>query len=118
MKFAFVNGEKTEATKGAKGFCRTPDCGSKLIAKYGEIKANHWAHKSGQNCDSWWENETEWHREWKNCFDVEWQEIFHKDKTTGEIHRADVKTPHGWLMALSAKRISTSFPACLPVALN
>ena len=47
MKFALINGDKAEATKGAKGFC--PSCGSELIAKCGEVKVNHWAHKGNRN---------------------------------------------------------------------
>jgi len=39
MKYALINGKKTEATKGAKGLC--PCCGSELIAKCGEVKITH-----------------------------------------------------------------------------
>jgi hypothetical protein len=42
MRFALFNHIKTEATKGAIGIC--PNCGSKLIAKCGDIKINHWSH--------------------------------------------------------------------------
>ena len=92
MKLALVNGTETEATKGAKGFCRC--CGSELVAKCGEVYVNHWAHKGNRNCDPWWENETEWHRAWKEKFPLEWQEVVHKDKN-GEKHIADVKTESG-----------------------
>ncbi|NTV36877.1 MAG: hypothetical protein HGA53_07985 [Anaerolineaceae bacterium] len=95
MKFALIDGEKTEATKGAKGVC--PSCGSELIAKCGEVKVNHWAHKGSCNCDPWWENETEWHRSWKGIFPVEWQEVVHFDES-GEKHIADVKTQSGWVL--------------------
>lgn len=95
MKFALVNGEKVEATNGAKGLCSY--CGSELIAKCGEIKINHWAHKGKRHCDPWWENETEWHRLWKNKFPKDWQEIRHKTED-GEIHIADVKTANGWII--------------------
>lgn len=96
MKFALVNGNRVEATKEAKGQC--PSCGSDLIAKCGELKANHWAHKGNRNCDLWWENETEWHRSWKDKFPKEWQEVIHTDKTSGEKHIADVKTQTGWTL--------------------
>lgn len=95
MKFALVNGNKIEALKGAKGIC--PSCGSELIAKCGEVKINHWAHKGILNCDIWWENETEWHRQWKNLFPKEWQELVHFDEK-GEKHIADVKTKNGWVL--------------------
>ena len=96
MKFALVNGEKVEATKGAKGLCR--HCGSELISRCGEERVNHWAHKGSRNCDPWWENETEWHRSWKNNFPKEWQEVTHTDEKSGEKHIADVKTDGGWVL--------------------
>lgn len=95
MKFALVDGIKTEATKGAKGIC--PSCGAELIAKCGEVNINHWAHKGNINCDRWWEPETEWHRSWKGHFPIEWQEVVHKD-ITGEKHIADVKTAENWIL--------------------
>src|SRR5690606_11582036 len=93
--YAIVDENKTEAFKGGKGNC--PCCGSELIAKCGELKINHWAHKGARNCDTWWENETEWHRKWKNNFPKEWQEIIHFDEK-GEKHIADVKTEKGWVL--------------------
>ncbi len=93
MKFAIVNGQKEEASPKAKGIC--PHCNSEMIAKCGKIKVWHWAHKGTLSCDPWWESETEWHREWKNQFPNEWQEISHIDTVTGEKHIADVKTPFG-----------------------
>lgn len=96
MKFALVNGNKAEATKGAKGLCRS--CGSELIAKCGPVKVNHWAHKGRRSCDRWWENETDWHRSWKNNFPIEWQEVIHTDEESGEKHIADVKTQTGWAL--------------------
>lgn len=96
MKFAIINGEKVEATKRAKGLC--PSCGSELIAKCGEVKVNHWAHKGSRNCDAWWENETEWHRSWKNNFPKEWQEVIHTNDENGEKHIADVKTQEEYVL--------------------
>ncbi|HEC32902.1 MAG TPA: hypothetical protein ENI63_01420 [Candidatus Kaiserbacteria bacterium] len=95
MKFALIDGEKEEATKGATALCQF--CGLELIAKCGEIKIHHWAHKSKRNCDPWWENEGEWHRAWKNEFPTEWQEIIHHDEN-GQKHIADVKTQSGWTL--------------------
>jgi competence CoiA-like predicted nuclease len=98
MKYAIINGQRAEATKGARGTC--PACRSEMIARICKTKVDHWAHISKQNCDIWWENETIWHREWKDCFDAEWQEVIHKDKITGEIHIADVTTPHDWIIEI------------------
>lgn len=86
---------KAEATKGARGIC--PSCNSELVAKCGEVKVNHWAHKGNRNCDPWWENETDWHRSWKGCFPIDWQEVIHFSES-GEKHIADVKTKNGWVL--------------------
>lgn len=71
MKYALICGKKTEATKGAVGF--SPSCNSELIAKFGEVKINHWEHKGKRTCDPWWEKETDWHRSWKEQLPVDWQ---------------------------------------------
>jgi hypothetical protein len=92
MKFALVDGNKAEATKGAKGIC--PLCKSDLIAKCGAVVVHHWAHKGQRKCDPWWENETDWHRLWKNNYPKEWQEFTLYDEITGEKHIADVRTSH------------------------
>jgi competence protein CoiA len=96
MKFALIEHIRTEATKGLKGIC--PNCGSELIAKCGDIKVNHWAHKGIRSCDPWWENETEWHREWKGNFSTDWQEIILNDELTNEKHIADIRTPKGFVI--------------------
>ena len=102
MRFALSNNERIEPSKGAKGLC--PCCGSELVAKCGEIKVHHWSHK--KKCDDhWWENETEWHRNWKNKFPKEWQEIIQRDES-GEKHIADVKTGSGWTIEFQHSPIS------------
>lgn len=92
-KFALVNGKRMEAQLGLRGTCQY--CQSDMIAKCGSIRIKHWAHKSNASCDSWWENETEWHRAWKEHFPTEWQEKIHSDDTSGERHIADIKTANG-----------------------
>jgi len=103
MKFAIVNGNKIEASKGTKGIC--PSCGSELISKCGEVKINHWAHKGNRNCDLWWKNETEWHRAWKGNFPIEWQEVVQFDKN-GEKHIADVRTKYGLVIEFQYSHIA------------
>lgn len=95
MKFVLVNGERREAQPKLVGECRC--CRSKMIAKCGDVYAHHWAHYGRRKCDLWWENETEWHRAWKNQFPEDWQERiqFAED---GEKHIADVKTEDGWVI--------------------
>ena len=65
-----------------------------MVAKCGPRVMHHWAHFSRRDCDPWWENETPWHREWKEEFPEQCREVSHVD-ATGEIHRADIKTPTG-----------------------
>jgi competence protein CoiA len=95
MKFALVNGQRQEAQPNLSGECNV--CGRPMIARCGEVRVRHWAHKGGRLCDPWWENETEWHRAWKNQFPADWQEISHRAED-GELHIADVKTDRGWVI--------------------
>jgi competence protein CoiA len=95
VKYALMNGQREEAKPGLSGEC--PGCNRPMIAKCGELKAHHWAHAGKRVCDSWHENETEWHRAWKNQFPAEWQEIVHH-ADDGERHIADVKTDKAWVL--------------------
>lgn len=92
MRFAVHEGQRIDATPGTKGQC--PGCGAELIARCGTRKVWHWAHKGQRHCDNWWENETHWHRDWKNHFPTVWQEVAARDDR-GELHIADIKTPKG-----------------------
>jgi competence protein CoiA len=105
MKYALVNGQRQEAQPKLSGEC--PGCGSAMIAKCGErrLRVWHWAHEGGHDCDPWWENQTEWHRAWKNHFPAEWQEIFFHAKD-GERHIADVKTDDGWVIEFQHSNIT------------
>lgn len=92
MKFANVNGQRRTAEPKLSGEC--PVCRSAMTAKCGERNVWHWAHVSSRSCDHWWEPETQWHREWKNQFPEDWQEVVHLSDN-GEKHTADVKTSSG-----------------------
>lgn len=92
MQLAIVNGERVEAIAGGEGEC--PTCGAAMITKCGPKILHHWAHKGRRNCDPWWENETDWHRGWKNLFPPDCREISHV-ASDGEIHRCDIRTPTG-----------------------
>jgi hypothetical protein len=93
MQFALVSGSVLEPAPGLKGVCRS--CASEMVAKCGQHKLWHWAHKSRVHCDPWWEPETDWHREWKNHFPKKWHETVLFDSVSGEKHIADVKTELG-----------------------
>ncbi len=103
MRFALIDNLKVEASKGVRGFCQS--CGAEVIAKCGEFKINHWAHKKKKDCDSWWETETEWHRNWKDNFPIDWQEIIQYDSITNEKHIADIKTDSGLVIEFQHSHI-------------
>lgn len=95
MKYALANGQRQEALPNLSGEC--PSCARPMVAKCGEVRIWHWAHLGKRICDTWWENETEWHRAWKGQFPADWQEIVHP-ADNGEKHIADVKTDQGWVI--------------------
>lgn len=91
MKYALVNNMREEATKNQVGDC--PLCKSPVRAYCGEFMAHHWKHIN-LDCDTWNEPETEWHRNWKNKFIEDWQEIVKFDALSNEKHIADIYNPH------------------------
>ncbi|EKS35375.1 competence protein CoiA [Afipia clevelandensis] len=95
MKFADIQGKRSEAQPGLSGEC--PSCGAAVIAKCGDLRVWHWAHRGVRVCDPWWESETEWHRAWKNEFPPDWQE-FIQFAPDGEKHVADIRTPGGMVI--------------------
>lgn len=94
MKFALVDNVRRLPEPGLFGGC--PIYGHLMIAKCGAIRVHHWAHQGNPSCDPWWENETEWHRAWKEHFPDAWQEVIHVAES--EKHIADVKTTRGWVL--------------------
>ena len=88
-RYAIVDGRKTDifdAASGDKGLC--PLCGEILVARIGPIRAPHWCHKNGRNCDQWYERKGAWHRFWQDKFPKECQEV---PRIKGEErHVADV----------------------------
>jgi competence protein CoiA len=95
MRYALIDGQREDPQPNRSGEC--PSCGSQMIAKCGELKVWHWAHFGKRVCDPWWENETEWHRDWKGNFPSDWQEYVHV-ANDGERHIADVKTDRDWVI--------------------
>ncbi len=94
MEYALVAGVAEKPSRACSSQC--PVCDAPMIAKCGErrIRAWHWAHRAAHTCDPWWENETDWHRAWKNHFPEEWQEFLQRSGSD-EKHVADVKTQSG-----------------------
>ncbi len=90
MKYALVDGHRHEAAVGLRGVCQA--CGLPMTPRCGQQRVHHWAHRTA-NCDKWWERETAWHRDWKNEFPQECQEI-RIEGPGGDVHIADVQTPN------------------------
>ncbi|MDG4721800.1 MULTISPECIES: competence protein CoiA [Thalassospira] len=103
LQFAIVEGIRKLPSKGSLGKC--PNCGEIVISKCGNQRVHHWAHKSTRVCDTWWENETQWHIEWKNHFPQDWHEISQSDQS-GQRHIADVKRPDGFVVEFQHSHIS------------
>jgi competence protein CoiA len=93
MLTADIKGNRSRPLPGVVGNC--PFCHSEMIARCGEVRIHHWAHKSKSDCDPWWEPETDWHLNWKNEFPLRWQERIFEDEITNERHIADVFTLAG-----------------------
>lgn len=96
MQYSSVDGLRTKPQPGLQGLC--PSCSKPTISKCGDLKVWHWSHKGRRTCDPWWENETAWHREWKNKFPDSFQEVIQFDEITGEKHIADIKTKDDWII--------------------
>lgn len=90
MQYSLVNGVRTEAMPNLKGICTC--CQKPTYSACGKLISWHWRHVNKNECDDWWESETEWHREWKSNFPETWREVVQYDNSTGEKHIADIKT--------------------------
>ncbi len=96
------NNRKVTPQKGIRARC--PICESEVLPVCGDINIHHWRHITTINCDPWKENETEWHRSWKEEFPEAWREtIIEKD---GEKHIADIKTDKDLIVEFQNSSIS------------
>ena len=103
LKFAFVDGRRSDARPGLRGVC--PKCDDPLTARCGEVYRWHWAHPKGSDCD-YSSEESEWHLNWKDKFPDDWQEVLHKAED-GERRIADVKTDQDWVLEFQHSRIDS-----------
>jgi len=99
MIWGNLKDSRVKATPKKKATC--PICKGELVSKCGDVMQWHWAHKSKEDCDSWYEPESNWHRNWKDLFPEECQEV-----TVGK-HRADIKFPSGFVIELQNSSISS-----------
>lgn len=77
---------------------KCPVCDGTVIAKRGQYRIHHWAHKNKIECDRWWENKTEWHKRWQTIFPKECREVCFVDEESGERHIADVCTDENFVI--------------------
>ncbi len=104
MFFATVNSEKVEATPKTKGNC--PLCNKSVISKCGEVNLWHWAHSKDESCDTWYEPETQWHKNWKLTFGKDNCEIV--ISKNGIKHIADICTRESIVIELQNSPIQKS----------
>ena len=103
MQYAKLDGLRCTAQPKLKAICE--HCNSAVHAKCGSKVVWHWAHVSVENCDSWYEPETQWHRNWKNNFGQDRSEIsIVKD---GVRHIADVLTKDDLVIEFQNSNISS-----------
>lgn len=105
MRYALDdNGAKIEPShSGQKAKCIL--CKGTVIGKCGEIYVWHWQHQNDRVCDPWKEHETEWHRNWKAKFPIDWQEVIIENYY--EKHIADIKTADGTVIEFQNSSISS-----------
>lgn len=97
------NGNRILPYKNGRAKC--PNCDGVLIAHCGDIKMHHWQHETlSVHCDTWKENETQWHRDWKNKYPIDFQEVI--IKKAGKIHRADICNTQGLVIEFQNSNIS------------
>lgn len=105
MQYALLNNERIPATKSKEiAYCSC--CNSEVRAYCGDIMVWHWKHVKKEECDSFYEPETKWHRDWKNKFSKENQEVVCFDEITGEKHVADIKLNNGVVLEFQNSPIS------------
>jgi len=105
MKFALVDGKKQAPSPKLNGICSF--CGEPTVAKCGSKVRWHWAHKQKCMCDPWWDNESQWHRDWKNYWSDANQEVVFFDEHN-EKHVADVINEQGVVIEFQNSPMSES----------
>ena len=105
------NGMPVEAVRdefgvSPRGFC--PCCGKQLTARVGEVRRPHWAHDSGERCDEWWEEESEWRSGWvaqlKKYSSLDLQNTLEKN---GVRHFYDVKDAESRVWVFRRRKLSS-----------
>ena len=106
MQFA-INKENqriniNDAVIGEDSYC--PCCKSLLVQKKGSFMIWHFAHKSLDNCISYYDNKGEWHRKMQELFPENNREIFESFSSYRHIY--DVLTESGIIIEFQHSPIS------------
>jgi hypothetical protein len=97
--------EIDNVNKTEKDFYECTSCFQEMIAKKGEFKVHHFAHKDATLCDSWYHKTmTDWHRNWQKMFPVQSREV--TIKRNGIYHRADAVTSDDVIVEFQHSSIS------------
>lgn len=96
MIYAIQNNKKVEASPKSCALC--PLCEKEVFSKCGEINVWHWAHHKDESCDTWYEPETLWHKNWKLVFGKENSEVIIKHN--GLKHIADIHSKNDVVIEL------------------
>src|SRR5688572_23034269 len=92
-----ATGNRIEPSKGIRAICL--GCSGEVRAHCGRLLIDHWHHEAG-DCDPWSEPETQWHRDWKECYEESECEIWKSP------HRADVRLRSGSVLEFQHSPIS------------
>lgn len=82
-------------------FC--PCCKGEVFIRNGVSNASHFAHKNSNDCDTFSQDMSEWHREWQKRFPLKNREV--GLPFNNPIHRADVLA-YGFVLEFQHSRIS------------
>nr|WP_288837445.1 competence protein CoiA family protein [uncultured Flavobacterium sp.] len=104
MLFAKIHDEKVEATPGQQATCLL--CNQPVFSKCGDVNVWHWSHFKDKSCDSWYEPETKWHRNWKFVFGKDRSEIVIQRDCVKHI--ADILTKNEVVIELQNSPIQKS----------
>ena len=91
-----------------KGHISCEICDTNLIARKGDVKVHHFAHKSGErNCDSWNKPLTEWHLKWQDFFKVNnYGKLEYVIQNNNVKHRTDIYTNKHYCIEIQHSNIN------------
>lgn len=80
-------------------------CDGRLVAKKGQLKTHHFAHRSKEECEAWNDSGmTEWHKNWQLLVPEECREV--RMTRDGKTHIADIQLPTGEVVEIQHSPIT------------